>query len=88
MNSLQDYVAWAKDDEKKKRLKDQWSTAHKNQIIQCGCGVIRHVMIAYRCLYCGEWFCMNCAEVHFGKTIKCWREEHESKKQHGNDDKK
>jgi len=35
----------------------------------------RHVMPidrAYKCLYCGFWFCTTCAEKHFGKT----REEH------------
>jgi hypothetical protein len=23
---------------------------------------------AYKCLYCGFWFCLPCAEIHFGKT--------------------
>ena len=31
---------------------------------------------AYRCLYCGEYFCEKCAEKHFGET----KEEHKLKK--------
>jgi hypothetical protein len=31
---------------------------------------------AYKCLYCGQWYCMQCAEEHFGKTITQYREEH------------
>lgn len=26
------------------------------------------VTFAYRCLYCGVWFCQSCAELHFGET--------------------
>jgi len=37
-----------------------------------GCGKWVRIDFAYKCLYCGFWFCAACAEVHFGKT----REEH------------
>ena len=39
---------------------------HKN------CGKQVSIEYAFRCLYCGFWFCRACAEVHFGMT----REEH------------
>ena len=32
------------------------------------------MMYAYKCLYCGFWFCAKCAEIHFGKT----REQHKA----------
>ena len=31
---------------------------------------------AYKCLFCGEWFCKECAELHFGKTVEQYRKEH------------
>ena len=36
--------------------------------VTCYCG--RHWSIRYmcRCLYCGEWYCIPCAETHFGLT--------------------
>ena len=36
------------------------------------CGKKVRIQAAYKCLYCGFWFCATCAEVHFGKT----REQH------------
>ena len=41
----------------------------------CGCGTKRGVLLMYKCLYCGEWYCTVCAEQHFGKTIKQYRED-------------
>ena len=26
------------------------------------------IWLAYRCLYCGFYFCQSCAESHFGKS--------------------
>lgn len=46
--------------------------------IVCGCGNIRPIRFLYRCLYCGEYYCYQCAEVHFGKTVKQYNEEKES----------
>lgn len=34
----------------------------------CRCGKIMNISSAYRCLYCEEFFCLECAEKHFGKT--------------------
>ena len=40
----------------------------------CGCGSKRAVVKMYQCLYCNEWYCVTCAEQHFGQTIKQYRE--------------
>jgi len=51
---------------------------HEGQDVQkvtCGCGLCMPLRFAYRCLYCGEFYCMNCAEIHFGKTRKEYNEE-------------
>jgi len=43
--------------------------------VTCSCGVNKHVVEMYHCLYCEEWYCKSCAEEHFGKTVKEWRED-------------
>jgi len=43
--------------------------------ITCGCGSKRAVVKMYHCLYCSEWYCVTCAEQHFGKTINEYRAE-------------
>jgi len=43
--------------------------------ITCRCGWTRGIMLMYQCLYCREWFCQDCAENHFGKTVAQYREE-------------
>lgn len=35
--------------------------------IRCGCNKLVRWIYMYRCLYCGVWYCADCAEVHFGK---------------------
>lgn len=37
--------------------------------VRCGCGKKLWPHQAYKCLYCGEWYCKQCAEEHFGKTV-------------------
>jgi len=44
--------------------------------ITCACRWKRGIMNMYQCLYCNEWLCELCAERHFGKTRKQYREEH------------
>lgn len=44
-------------------------------IITCPCGWKRSIVFMYKCLYCNLWFCVNCAEEHFGKTIKQYQSE-------------
>lgn len=61
------------DDDYKDKLKHV-----KNQIkslsiaplktISCECGRAYLSDEMFRCLYCGERFCVKCAEFHFGKT--------------------
>ena len=34
--------------------------------VRCGCLKLICLKDAYRCLYCGIWFCKKCAEQHFG----------------------
>lgn len=24
----------------------------------------------FQCFYCGEWFCKDCAKIHFGRIIE------------------
>lgn len=38
------------------------------QEVTCRCGLTMPLRFAYRCLYCGEFYCMKCAEIHFGKS--------------------
>jgi hypothetical protein len=40
--------------------------------VVCFCGLDMKLTEAFRCLYCGIWFCNGCAESHFGKTIYQW----------------
>ena len=40
-------------------------------VITCaGCNTKRALINMYKCLYCKIWFCHQCAEKHFGKTVK------------------
>jgi hypothetical protein len=40
----------------------------------CASCIIRKPVLqsAYKCLYCGLFFCQPCAEIHFGATTKEW----------------
>ena len=38
----------------------------RNVKIRCGCMKLVQWRYMYRCLYCGLWFCKECAEQHFG----------------------
>lgn len=58
--------------EKKAVLIAQDKQAREDQSITCGCGWKRWIAYAYRCLYCGEWYCAPCAEIHFGQSIEEW----------------
>ena len=44
--------------------------------VRCGCLRKLQMYQAYKCLYCEEWYCRECAEVHFGKTV----EEHQKER--------
>lgn len=79
MNDLQSYIDRAEDSDKKARIKKQWASACNEQTITCCCGQLRALLMAYRCLYCGEWYCFSCAEKHFGQTIKEWVDKRRSR---------
>ncbi|HEX8556697.1 MAG TPA: hypothetical protein VF668_01270 [Pyrinomonadaceae bacterium] len=49
-------------------LRGQWESAVERQEIRCPCGQLRALELAFRCLYCGIYFCLACAEEHFGET--------------------
>lgn len=44
--------------------------------VRCGCMRKLKPHQAYKCLYCEQAFCKSCAEIHFGRTIAEYREEH------------
>jgi len=70
--SLEEYLIRADNTEVKRILKDQWNEAVSGGSVHCTCGLQRALPLAYKCLYCGVYFCARCAEKHFGKTIKDW----------------
>lgn len=43
--------------------------------VRCPCLKTVKWLYAYRCLYCGVFYCRKCAEQHFGKTILEYRQE-------------
>lgn len=43
--------------------------------VRCGCHRLLQPHQAYRCLYCGEWFCRECGEEHFGQSVIDYRSE-------------
>lgn len=43
--------------------------------VRCGCWKKLWMPEAYKCLYCDEWYCRECAEIHFGKTVEEYRAE-------------
>ena len=42
--------------------------------VTCWCGLKMPLRFAYRCLYCGEYYCQSCAESHFGITRAKYQE--------------
>lgn len=39
-----------------------------NGATACGCGKEINALNSFRCVYCGQFMCVKCAEVHFGVT--------------------
>jgi hypothetical protein len=37
--------------------------------LRCGCHKLAKWQYMYRCLYCGVWYCKECAEEHFGAKV-------------------
>lgn len=44
----------------------------------CNCGKKVELPGGYRCLYCSELYCQQCAEEHFGKTLAQYKQENPS----------
>lgn len=59
-------------------IKDQEDMDLKAKFLQVRCVCLKLVKMkyAYRCLYCGIFYCRECAEQHFGKTVAEYRSEH------------
>lgn len=38
------------------------------QSVTCGCGLRAPLRFMHKCCYCDEFYCFECAQVHFGKT--------------------
>ena len=55
---------------KKKFIAMQHQQAKHTHLVRCACGVSLGVYAVFQCLYCNEFFCTTCAEVHFGETIE------------------
>lgn len=68
MNTVFSYLVHA-DDVKKPILESQWKETLSEAVVTCPCGRKQYVHLSYRCLYCGIWFCVFCAQEHFGQTI-------------------
>ena len=58
----------------------QFREAVDTDSITCECGRSIPLRFAYRCLYCGCYFCQRCAEEHFGKTRAQYLKELDEKK--------
>jgi hypothetical protein len=70
--TLRDYLDHAETEEEKVRIKEQWQAASHGGPIPCRCGDRGWVRDFFRCLFCGEFFCHHCAEVHFGMAVEEW----------------
>lgn len=53
------------------QIKDEVPLQHAK--IRCCCLKLVNWQYMYRCLYCGIFYCMECAEQHFGKTREQYR---------------
>jgi len=38
-------------------------------VVTCKCGRRAHIRFFFKCLYCRQYYCYQCAEVHFGQTV-------------------
>jgi hypothetical protein len=74
MSDLQIYLEVADSDKIAEILRRQYKNAAEHSAVYCPCGQLRAITEAFRCLYCGIYFCVDCAERHFGKTRREWFE--------------
>lgn len=57
-------------------IRDQDTHPASSLKVRCVCLKLVSIRYAYRCLYCGIFYCRECAEQHFGKTVAEYRSEH------------
>lgn len=60
--------------DKRTLIREQLDAIGTGTNLKCACGKNFPVVRMYRCLYCGVWFCVTCAELHFGQTRAEYRE--------------
>lgn len=58
--------------EKRERVRIQVQEAMTSGVVFCACSQRLPVYRAFRCLYCGEFYCTTCGERHFGMTKREW----------------
>lgn len=80
MSELPEYVSTATPEQRQQKfkfmgwqlsmIKEQvgWGMDADKVTVKCGCQKVK-LIYAYRCLYCGIWYCKECAEEHFGMKV-------------------
>lgn len=64
------------DSEKNIIIQKQFKQAKgDNPKITCACGFTVPVRFSYRCYYCDQFFCYECAKLHFGKSREQYKKE-------------
>ena len=66
-----DYSSHLKPSELKIYTKQRQSLIEKD-LVECECGVSADPLELFRCLYCGIYYCAQCAERHFGASREEW----------------
>jgi len=46
-----------------------WGITADKVTVKCGCNKKVKVLYAHRCLYCGIYYCRDCAQEHFGYRV-------------------
>lgn len=76
--SLPIYESTATPEQREKKLKfmrfqlsmikeqAEWGMTADKTRVRCCCYKLVNIFNSYRCLYCGVWYCKECAEEHFG----------------------
>ncbi len=59
-------------------VRDQLYEFRRDGTVTCpDCGRSPIIREAYRCVYCGVWFCRTCAQIHFGMRVpKVYEDRH------------
>lgn len=76
MGTFADGTPWDPDEAQLRRisgdtwmLSQQMKMAYEEDRMMCAeCTCTVDLPLAYRCYYCGKWYCFDCAADHFGQT--------------------